>query len=242
MITRNRVGFTLAELLVVIAIIGMLVALLVPALLGARSRARVATCTNYQKELGSAVIQYDIAKQRLPGIRNRVGSQTGVPWVPVLFPYLGRMDLWEGTTAIPGWRTGSSTLKPRIAQLVCPDDLPAVTSALTYVVNTTSVTGTPPVLPVFGDYSAGTTNAISLSNVRSPSQTVMLSEKIDAARDYAIYTVSMGFVWPTTANTTVGSPALLPPIHRGIVVVMFCDGHVDSLADNALCSDYSGVP
>jgi len=218
-------------LLVVIAIIGMLVALLVPALLGARSRARVATCTNYQKELGSAVIQYDIAKQRLPGIRNRVGSQTGVPWVPVLFPYLGRMDLWEGTTAIPGWRTGSSTLKPRIAQLVCPDDLPAVTSALTYVVNTS----------IFLDYS-GALAPISLSNVRSPSQTVMLSEKIDAARDYAIYTVSMGFIWPTTANTTVGSPALLPPIHRGIVVVMFCDGHVDSLADNALCSDYSGVP
>jgi len=243
MTIRNRVGFTLVELLVVIAIIGMLVALLVPAVMGARSRARVATCTNYQKELGSAILQYDIAKQRLPGIKNKVGSNSGVTWVPVLFPYLGRMDLWEGTT---GWRTGTiPTNPPRIAQLVCPDDMPTVVSALTYVVNITSVTGTPPVLPLFGDYSAGTSNAISLSNVRSPSQTVMLSERIDATRNYAASAMTaavLGFIWPTTANTTVGSTTILPPIHRGIVIVTFCDGRVDALADSAFCSEYSGVP
>jgi len=236
MTTRNRVGFTLAELLVVIAIIGMLVALLVPALMGARSRARVATCTNYQKELGSAVIQYDNAKQRLPGIRNKVGSATTVPWVPVLLPYLGRMDLWEGTTGTNGWRSGSSTVKPRIAQLVCPDDLPTVTSALTYVVNTGTNN-----IGIFLDYS-GAIAPISLSNVRSPSQTVMLSEKTYPARDYAIYATSMGFIWPTTANTMVGATTVLPPIHSGIVIVTFCDGHVDALADNALCTDYLGVP
>jgi prepilin-type N-terminal cleavage/methylation domain-containing protein len=239
MTTRNRIGFTLVELLVVIAIIGMLVALLVPAVMAARGRARVATCISYQKDLGSAVVQYDIAKQRLPGIKNKVGTATAVPWVLVLLPFLGRMDLWEGTTAIPGWRSGSSTLKPRIAQLVCPDDLPTIQSALTYVVNTgTNNTG------IFLDYS-GTTAPISLSNVKSPSQTVMLSEKIDAARDYSAYTVSMGFTWPlaTDTTTTIGAATVLPAIHRGIVIVTFCDGHVDSsLADNALCKDYSGVP
>lgn len=231
MSARNRVGFTLAELLVVIAIIGMLVALLVPAIMGARSRARVATCTNYQKELGLAVVQYDIAKQRLPGIKNKVGTATTVPWAPVLFPFLGRMDLWEGTT---GWRTGTRPGNPpRIAQLVCPDDLPTVTFALTYVVNTA----------IFLDYS-GATAPISLSNVKSPSRTVMLSEKINPTRDYSTYDATMGFTWPATGTvitpfTTTTTPS---SIHRGVVLITFCDGHVDALADNANCSEYSGTP
>ena len=246
MSTRNRVGFTLAELLVVIAIIGMLVALLVPALMGARARARVVTCTNNQKELGSAVLQYDIAKQRLPGIKNKVGTATTVPWLPVLFPFLGRVDLWEG-----GWRAGTTpTNPPRIPQLVCPDDLPTVTPALTYVVNITSVTGPPVRGPLFGDYSAGASSALSLSSVTSPSQTVMISEKPGQNLNYSTYNASMGFTWPTppspippaSPDTTPAVATPLPPIHRGIVLVTFCDGHVDSLADDEKCWKYSGLP
>ncbi len=63
----RRVGFTLVELLVVIAIIGMLVALLIPAVQAARATARQTQCLNNTKQLMTAVINYETSKQRYPG-------------------------------------------------------------------------------------------------------------------------------------------------------------------------------
>ena len=59
-------GFTLVELLVVIAIIGILVALLLPAIQAAREAARRTQCTNKMKQLGLAILNYESAKKLLP--------------------------------------------------------------------------------------------------------------------------------------------------------------------------------
>lgn len=59
-------GFTLVELLVVIAIIGILVALLLPAIQAAREAARRATCQNNLKNLALAMLTYENAKKGLP--------------------------------------------------------------------------------------------------------------------------------------------------------------------------------
>lgn len=62
----SKRGFTLVELLVVIAIIGILVALLLPAIQAAREAARRSQCVNKVKQLGLAVLNYESARKLLP--------------------------------------------------------------------------------------------------------------------------------------------------------------------------------
>jgi prepilin-type N-terminal cleavage/methylation domain-containing protein len=207
---RARRAFTLVELLVVIAIIGILMGLLIPAVQSARETARRAQCTNNQKQIGLAIHQFEMTKHHLPGYVNLVNG-TQVSWVPLLFPFLGRLDLWEGTTAVPGWRRGNPAAAPfpavsRVGEFVCPDDFEVarVQPALSYVVNLglydadNSVQPPNPPNPgyvgrvttpgVFRDYythAAGSVmpsaTMITLSDLKSPARTIMFSERSNVA-------------------------------------------------------------
>ena len=64
---RRRLAFTLVELLVVITIIGMLVALLLPAVQNARERGRQLSCLNNLKQLSLATVSHDSSKGQFPG-------------------------------------------------------------------------------------------------------------------------------------------------------------------------------
>lgn len=94
---RQR-GFTLVELLVVIAIIGVLIALLLPAVQQAREAARRMSCSNNLKQLGLALHNYHDINKRFP-INWYNGSGTGGNNMCVLIgilPFIEQTSLYDG--------------------------------------------------------------------------------------------------------------------------------------------------
>ena len=92
--TRTRKGFTLIELLVVIAIIGVLIALLLPAVQSAREAARRAQCVNNLKQIGLAVHNYVSANgETLPP--QEVDTITEYSHNVRLLPYLEQQPLYN---------------------------------------------------------------------------------------------------------------------------------------------------
>lgn len=91
---RRSRGFTVVELLVVIAIIGVLVALLLPAVLAAREAARKTQCANNLRQIGLAAHQYaGDHRDRLPPFSSywKDGCR-GVSWRRGLLPYLEQQN------------------------------------------------------------------------------------------------------------------------------------------------------
>jgi prepilin-type N-terminal cleavage/methylation domain-containing protein len=94
---RRTGGFTLVELLVVIAIIGILVALLLPAIQAAREAARRSQCTNNLKQIGIAIHNYHDTYKRLPNSRRTFDYIT---WAAELWPFIEEGNLsvaWDRT-------------------------------------------------------------------------------------------------------------------------------------------------
>jgi prepilin-type N-terminal cleavage/methylation domain-containing protein len=95
--SQKKAGFTLVELLVVIAIIGILVALLLPAVQAAREAARRMQCTNHLKQLGLGLHNYADVYKFFP---NRRGGHSGVqsnrisPYIQML-PFIEQKAMWD---------------------------------------------------------------------------------------------------------------------------------------------------
>lgn len=100
-LSKNRgYGFTLVELLVVIAIIGMLVALLLPAVQQAREAARRSSCINNMKQIGLAIANYELSKGVYPSsntddlfVWDDGGALPNHSWASLILPYFEEAGL-----------------------------------------------------------------------------------------------------------------------------------------------------
>ncbi|MBX9788732.1 MAG: DUF1559 domain-containing protein [Pirellulales bacterium] len=129
---RAHVGFTLVELLVVIAIIGVLIALLLPAVNAAREAGRRTTCRNNLMQISIALQHYDSSFETLPpGTINPTGPIVNEPkgdhisWIAQILPQLGQQAVARHLDLRAGAYDPRNlpAAKVVIATLYCPSEL-----------------------------------------------------------------------------------------------------------------------
>jgi prepilin-type N-terminal cleavage/methylation domain-containing protein/prepilin-type processing-associated H-X9-DG protein len=116
-----RSGFTLVELLVVIAIIGMLVALLLPAIQAARESARRSQCQNNLKQVAIAVQSYHDVRKQFPMGRNRI-DQKAVSWAYFLLPQIEETAIYSAydKNSPVNALANSATMRTPVETYACP--------------------------------------------------------------------------------------------------------------------------
>ena len=130
---KKNEGFTLVELLVVIAIIGVLIALLLPAVQAAREAARRSMCSSHLKQIGLAIHNYLDVHKRFPSGRARFGDATNGGHYSALLtlaPFLEQQPVYEATQAAPylsadpnpGSGVNTTPWNAVIPVLLCPSD------------------------------------------------------------------------------------------------------------------------
>ncbi|HEY6564043.1 MAG TPA: DUF1559 domain-containing protein [Pirellulaceae bacterium] len=122
--SRQQPGFTLVELLVVIAIIGVLVALLLPAVQAAREAARRTQCQNNLRQMGIAAHNYHDTFKRLPS-SVRPGGLTTLPRIAgltFLLPFFEEQNLFQNYDQTKNWSdsTNLPVTSKTISTFTCP--------------------------------------------------------------------------------------------------------------------------
>lgn len=127
--SQLRPGFTLVELLVVIAIIGILVALLLPAVQAAREAARRTQCGNNLRQVGLAVLQYESSQRHFPAGSTAQSTSISGPYFSTwTVDILANMelsplyDIWDSTVDL-SHANNQELRESFVPSYTCPSDI-----------------------------------------------------------------------------------------------------------------------
>ena len=229
-----RRAFTLIELLVVIAIISILAAIIFPVFSSAREKARQASCTSNEKQIGLAMLQYaqdydEVLTRSFYGSATADSDMTAnYKWMDAVYPYVKNQQVFT-----------------------CPSD----TSSLPYIFRTGENYGSYGLNGAYGNAGDSQTPPrssaaynITLSMLAVPATTVWVTDNNNAPTPMNAGG-SQGFFWACwQANPPVcatGNPPIVSTVtprqlsniserHTGHVNVLYCDGHVKAMTLDAL--------
>lgn len=208
-----RAGLSLIELLVVIGVIGLLVALALPAISGARARARATQCANHMRQLGVALQAHQSQYQSLPS-----DGENGYGYTVYLLPHLEQSALYDELTPhrvafadlTPDQRSAGETL---LEVVLCPSFAsewklePSGLARLSYRGN--------------GEVLDG---GMDLANVLDGESTTVIAGET---------TLAQSWIEPGTATlTTPPNQGDFGSRHTQGAHFLMCDGAVRFIADN----------
>ena len=253
-----RRAFTLVELLVVITIIGILIALLLPAVQAAREAARRLQCTNNLKQMGLALHNYHLTNSSFPQASSQYsgvkqgGGCCGWSWSALILPFLEQDNLYQQIDFDWGYNvTANAHLINQIVSIYhCPTAPP-----LKFIDCCGGISGTDDAAEA--QYSAITTHEpavyalceLASSSCTGPSSGVMYDEsgiRIADIRDGTSNTLMVGErhtfrMWcaenriTTAPGINSGSDNNNPgpeSFHSGGANFAFADGHVSFVTES----------